>query len=71
MKEKLEQKKTVGLKIREARQVLNRNEEWLGVMVGLRGGTIRRIETGLTSPKLCDLEKIAEALEVPIGELVK
>ena len=53
----------------EARDKKNIKLDELVKLTGISRGTLNNIENGKTSPRLSQLEKIAEALEVKIADL--
>lgn len=60
----------IGERIRTRRQENGQTQEGLARDAGVSNGTIIRIETGRNSPTLDTLKKIADALDVPMGELL-
>lgn len=54
--------KTLARRVREGREVMGLSKERFGLMVGLCGPTIRRLEQGDANVRLDTLERIAEGL---------
>lgn len=67
----LARRKAVGDQIREARIHANLTQERLGERSDLDRQTINRIEQGHASPYLDNLIRIADALDVPLADLVR
>ncbi|MEU5596800.1 helix-turn-helix transcriptional regulator [Streptomyces sp. NPDC020298] len=61
----------IGLQIREARRAARLSQATLGERVGRDHKTIHRWESGATNPTLTDLLLVADALGVPLAELVR
>ena len=59
------------LKIKEARKAAGMKQRELAKALGVSVAYISKIERGETPVNLQNLEKISEALEVPIQELVQ
>lgn len=59
-----------GDRIRELRRALGLSAEALAEKSGVGVATIRRIELGDADPKFSTLERIAQALGVPVAELL-
>ena len=62
---------TVGEKIRECRKDKKLSQKQLGERCGIAEPTIRRYELGKLNPKAETLERIANALEVPVSDLLR
>ncbi len=60
----------VGTTIRQLREERGLSVERLAARAGLTRSTIDRVETGAASPRLVTLTAIADALEVPLAQLV-
>lgn len=60
----------VGENIKECRTVRRLSRRALGELVGISGQAIWKIETGRSDPKLTNLNKIAEALDTRVENLV-
>ena len=58
--------KSVGGKIKDARKAKGLTQDQLAQKSGVATMTIRRYETGNRQPRLEQLQKIADALEIPI-----
>lgn len=67
----LTRRETIGVRIREARIHANLSQVELGNHVGADHKTIHRIEYGTSDPSLGLLLQIAQALGVPLAELVR
>lgn len=63
-------RRAVGDRIRAARLHANLTQEALGERAGLDRQAINRIEQGHASPLLDNLVRIADALDVPLRDLV-
>lgn len=59
-----------GSKIKEIRQQKGFTQKQLGDMCGMADSAIRRYENGKANPKIETLQKIANALEVPLYDLL-
>ena len=60
----------IGIKIRILRNKLNMAQEKLGELAGLSTNSISTIERGQSKPTIETLEKIANALNIELKELV-
>ena len=60
----------IGIKIRILRNKLNMSQEKLGELAGLSTNSISTIERGQSKPSIDTLEKIANALNIELKELV-
>ena len=60
----------IGIKIRILRNKLNMSQEILGELAGLSTNSISTIERGQSKPSIDTLEKIANALNIELKELV-
>ena len=60
-----------GRRLRQARKRIGIPQDKLGVMIGLDEGCssarISRYETGIHEPKIATVEKLADALKVPLA----
>lgn len=61
----------IGLQIRAARRHARLSQMALGERIGRDNKTISRWENALTAPDLTDLLLIADALNVPLSDLVR
>src|SRR6188768_958441 len=61
---------TLGRRIRHFRTTSNLTLEQLGAEVGLAGSQLSLIENGRREPRLSLLTQLAEALDVPVSELL-
>lgn len=59
-----------GERIRSARNQRGITQKQLGKACGIDEANIRKYETGRQNPKLETLKKIADALEIPISDLI-
>ena len=57
------------IKILRKRQKINQEE--LAARSGISRGYLARLETGRHDPTITTLEKLAKALKVPVGKLLK
>ncbi len=60
----------IGIKIRILRNKLNMSQEKLGELAGLSTNSISTIERGQSKPSIDTLEKIANAINIELKELV-
>ncbi|MFG3273113.1 helix-turn-helix domain-containing protein [Streptomyces luteogriseus] len=67
----LRRRRIVGDRIRDARLHANLTQEKLAELAGLDRQSINRIEQAAASPKLDNLFRIADALQVPLSDLVR
>lgn len=56
--------------LRLQRQKKNLSQEELGNLIGVSGVTIMRYEKGTRKPKLETIKKIANALKIPVSDLI-
>ena len=61
----------IGLQLRDARRAKKLSQLQLGERIGRDHKTISRWENALTAPDLNDLLLIADALNVPLADLVR
>ncbi|MFE9448245.1 helix-turn-helix domain-containing protein [Streptomyces sp. NPDC006739] len=61
----------IGLQIRAARRTARLSQIQLGDRIGRDHKTISRWENALTAPDLTDLLLVADALNVPLADLVR
>lgn len=64
-------RRVIGDHIRAARLESNLTQEKLGELAGVDRQSINRIEQGHQSPLLDTLIRIADALDVPLADLVR
>jgi transcriptional regulator with XRE-family HTH domain len=64
-------RRRIGKRIRDARLHADLTQERLGELVDLSRNTIVNIETGVHSPRLDSLLMIADAVRVPLDELIR
>lgn len=62
---------TLGQAIRQAREDAGLTQAQLAVHAGLAVGTLTRLEAGSTDPSWSSVRAIAQALGVPLSELVR
>jgi transcriptional regulator with XRE-family HTH domain len=67
----LTRRRAIGDAIRAARNTRRLSQEKLGELAGLDRKTINRIEQGTHSPHLDHLLLVANALDVPLADLVR
>jgi transcriptional regulator with XRE-family HTH domain len=67
----LERRRAVGNRIRAARLHANLTQERLAESAAMDRQTINRIEQGHASPLLDNLIRIADAIGVPLSDLVR
>lgn len=63
--------KKFGAGIKRKREALNKSQRLFAFEYDLDSGNLSRIETGLIDPKLTMLWRIAEALGIPLSEIIK
>ncbi|GAB5615703.1 hypothetical protein JCM31739_05280 [Faecalimonas canis] len=61
---------TIGEKIKTLRQKKRLTQKQLGDLCGMADSAIRRYENGRAKPKIETLQKIADALDIKISELI-
>lgn len=61
---------TTGEKIKTLRQKKGLTQKQLGDLCGMADSAIRRYENGRAKPKIETLQKIADALDIKISELI-
>lgn len=61
----------LGKNLRAARTRLGLTQEEVAERSGVQAGEVSRIERGKRDPQVSTLEKLAEALEVPPGQLLE
>ncbi|MFI1677082.1 helix-turn-helix domain-containing protein [Streptomyces sp. NPDC020607] len=66
----LTRRRAVGARIRSARQQANLTQERVALMIGIDRPSIVRIEQGQQAPTLDTLIRIADAIGVPLRDLV-
>jgi transcriptional regulator with XRE-family HTH domain len=59
-----------GIRLAELRKALNLSQRKLSELSGVSRVTIARLELGAQSPSLETLTRLADALKVPLDELV-
>lgn len=64
-------RRRIGLRIRDARLAADLTQERLAELVDLGRNTVGNIELGLHSPRLDSLLMIADAVRVPLHELIR
>jgi transcriptional regulator with XRE-family HTH domain len=67
----LTRRREIGARVRAARERQKLSQEKLAELVGLDRKTINRIEQGAYSTLIDHLVLIAQALEVPLADLVR
>ncbi|MFD3654317.1 helix-turn-helix domain-containing protein [Streptomyces sp. NPDC058620] len=64
-------RRQLGHRIATLRQAAGFSQDQLAVRVGMDRRTIQRYEAGVRDPRYSDLLLIAEALEMPLTDLVR
>lgn len=64
-------RRLIGERIRTARRAAGLSQMQLGERVGRDNKTIHKYETAISIPHLVDLLLIADALNVPLADLVR
>lgn len=67
----LARRRAIGARIRDARLYMNLTQETLAERAGMDRQSVNRIENGHASPLLDNLLRIADALDVPLADLVR
>jgi len=67
----LARRRVIGDRIRAARLYANLTQEKLAELAGMDRQTINRVEQGHQSPILDNLIRIADAIGVPLSDLVR
>lgn len=67
----LTRRRAIGARIRETRLHANLTQEKLAELAGMDRQAVNRIEQGHQSPILDNLLRIADALNVPLADLVR
>ena len=67
----LRRRRTLGVRIRLAREAADLTQDRLADLAGLTRVSISNIETGVHSPTVDRLMMIADAVRVPLGHLVR
>lgn len=67
----LDRRRAIGDQIRAARREAGLSQEKLAELAGMDRQAINRIEQGHQSPLVDNLIRIADALDVPLSELVR
>ena len=62
---------TVGERIRAARTAQGLTQDELGGKCGIAGANIRKYELGKANPKFSTLARIADALSIPVQDLIE
>ncbi|MFJ1698204.1 helix-turn-helix domain-containing protein [Streptomyces sp. NPDC088252] len=65
------QRQILGIRIRDLRDNALLTQEVLAEMTGINRRTLQRIERGTSDPRYGDLVLIADALGVPLADLVR
>ena len=61
----------LGKNLRETRKQLGLTQEEVSQRSGVQAGEISRIEAGKRDPQVSTVERLAKALDVPPGQLLK
>ncbi|NUK07446.1 helix-turn-helix transcriptional regulator [Streptomyces lunaelactis] len=67
----LTRRRAIGARIRTAREAAKLTQETLGELVGADRKTINRIEHAISDPRLSLLILIADAIGVPLADLMR
>jgi transcriptional regulator with XRE-family HTH domain len=67
----LARRRRIGMRIRDARLHADLTQERLGELTDMHRNTIVNIELGIYSPRLDSLLLIADAVRVPLSDLVR
>lgn len=67
----LARRRAVGDRIRDARHAARLTQWTLGELAGVDHKTIHRVEYGVSDPSLSLLLRIADAVDVPLADLVR
>jgi transcriptional regulator with XRE-family HTH domain len=63
--------KNIAMRIKIPRERQKISQEELAARSGISRGDLARLETGRHDPTITTLEKLAKALKVPVGKLLK
>lgn len=63
--------KKLGLKIKQLRTEKDISQFDLGVEINVEKSNISRMESGRVNPRIYTLYKVAQALDIPLSELVE
>ncbi|MFF7901152.1 MULTISPECIES: helix-turn-helix domain-containing protein [unclassified Streptomyces] len=66
-----DRRRTLGDRIRDLRIHANLTQEVLAEMTGIDRRTLQRIERGTSDPSYSSLLLIAQALDIPVDDLVR
>jgi transcriptional regulator with XRE-family HTH domain len=61
----------LGRNLRAARERLGLTQEQISQRSGVQAGEVSRIERGMRDPKVSTLERLAKAVEVDPGDLLR
>ena len=61
----------IAMRIKALREQQKISQEELAARSGISRGYLARLETGRHDPTITTLEKLAKALKVPVGKLLK
>jgi transcriptional regulator with XRE-family HTH domain len=67
----LARRRELGLRLAAARRKAGLSQEQLGDRVGVERRTVQRYESGERDPRFTDLLLLADALGVPLADLVR
>lgn len=63
-------RETIGQRISDQRKRLNLSQEALAERIGVRAQTVSRWERGANLGRISNLDRVAEALEITVGDLM-
>ncbi|MBV7671358.1 helix-turn-helix domain-containing protein [Streptomyces halstedii] len=64
-------RRELGQRLGDARRAAGMSQEHLGDLIGVERRTIQRYESGTRDPRYTDLLLLADALGVPLADLVR
>lgn len=67
----LQRRRDLGRRIAETRKAAGLSQDQLADAIGMERRSIQRYEGGTRDPRFTDLVRIADALGVPLAELVR
>ncbi|MFI6103137.1 helix-turn-helix domain-containing protein [Streptomyces sp. NPDC051310] len=67
----IEERRRLGVRVREARERANLTQEALEEQAGVKRLTLQRIESGATDARISWLIRIARAIDIPVTDLLR